>query len=33
MEEAKSELKSLLAQKKKSYSRYVMDVHKPDTSY
>ena len=33
MEEAKSELKQLLHDKKKSYARYVQDVHRPSTSY
>ena len=33
MEEAKSELKQLLNDKKKSYARYVQDVHRPSTSY
>ena len=32
MEEAKQELKQLLFDKKKSYSRYVADVHKPTVS-
>ena len=32
MEEAKQELKQLLFDKKKSYSRYVSDVHKPTPS-
>ena len=32
MEEAKKELKQLLFEKKRSYSRYVSDVHKPSAS-
>ena len=32
MEEAKKELKQLLFEKKKSYSRYVGDVHRPNIS-
>lgn len=32
MEEAKKELKQLLFEKKRSYSRYVSEVHKPSTS-
>ena len=32
MEEAKKELKQLLFEKKRSYSRYVNDVHKPNAS-
>lgn len=32
MEEAKKELKQLLFEKKKSYSRYVADIHKPNPS-
>ena len=32
MEEAKQELKQLLFEKKKSYSQYVSDVHKPSRS-
>lgn len=32
MEEAKQELKQLLFEKKKSYSRFVADVHKPHVS-
>lgn len=32
MEEAKKELKQLLFEKKKSYSRYVGDVHRPNPS-
>ena len=32
MEEAKKELKQLLFEKKKSYSRYVADIHKPNAS-
>ena len=33
MEEAKKELKQLLFEKKRSYARYVSDVHKPPVSY
>ena len=33
MEEAKKELKQLLFEKKKSYSRYVSDIHKPSASH
>ena len=33
MEEAKNELKQLLREKKRSYSRYVSDVHKPISSF
>ena len=33
MEEAKSELKQLLREKKKSYARYVSDIHKPTPSF
>ena len=33
MEEAKKELKQLLFEKKRSYSRYVSDVHKPAASH
>ena len=32
MEEAKKELKQLLFEKKKSYSKYVSDIHKPSAS-
>ena len=32
MEEAKQELKQLLFEKKKSYSRFVQDYHKPSIS-
>ena len=32
IEEAKIELKQLLLEKKKSYARYVADVHKPNVS-
>lgn len=32
MEEAKKELKQLLFEKKRSYSRYVTDVYRPNTS-
>ena len=32
MEEAKNELKQLLIEKKRSYARYVSDVHKPQRS-
>jgi len=32
MEEAKKELKQLLFEKKRSYAKYVSDVHKPNPS-